>query len=228
MTLTLDADIEPFAPGQFVNLGLYKQGELLRRSYSIASAPGAPLEFYLTEVSEGVLTPELFRLEPGARLYVERKPQGFFTLNYVPPCSELWMIATGTGLGPFISMLRTDEPWQRAACVVLVHGVRESSHLNYDEELTRLSAERPGRFGRVRIVSRESPPPGVLRGRVTGALADGSLEGAAGVALDAARSHVMLCGNPAMIEDMIQALKQRGLRRHRLRNPGHITSEKYW
>jgi ferredoxin--NADP+ reductase len=228
MTVTIAAEIEPFEPGQFVNLGIWEAGELLRRSNSIASAPDAPLEFYLTEVQAGVLTPQLFRLKPGDPIYVEKKPQGFFLLRYVPPCRELWMVATGTGLGPFIAMLRTEDPWRCAERVILVHGVRQASHLNYADELDRLAGERAGRFQRLRVVSREPDADNVLHGRVTTALADGSLEKEAGAALAAERSHVMLCGNPAMIEDMTEALKQRGLRRHRLRNPGHITIEKYW
>src|SRR4051812_11946435 len=121
ITLTVDAQIEPFTPGQFANLGLESGAELTRRSYSIASAPGAPLEFYLKEVPAGVLTPKLTRLEVGARVLVERKPQGFFTLAYVPPCRDLWLVATGTGLGPFIAMLRSPEVWQRFERVSVVH-----------------------------------------------------------------------------------------------------------
>lgn len=228
MTLTLEADVEPFSAGQFFNLGLYRDGELLRRSYSAASAPGTPLEFYLTQVQDGALTPLLFALRAGDRVYVERKPQGFFTLEYVPPCRDLWMIATGTGLGPFIAMLRTEQPWQRAERVILVHGVREPAQLNYADEIAEHAARRPGRLERVPVVSRDPSASGVLHGRVTTTLADGSLERRAGAALTPEGSHVMLCGNPAMIEEMSTALKQRGLRRHRQRNPGHITIEKYW
>jgi ferredoxin--NADP+ reductase len=80
----------------------------------------------------------------------------------------------------------------------------------------------------VGVVSRETPHAGLLGGRVTTALADGTLERAAGLAIDPAHTHVMLCGNPQMIEDMIALLAARGLRKHRVRNPGHITIEKYW
>ena len=228
ITLTVEAAIEPFVAGQFVNLALETDGgELVRRSYSIASAPGAPLEFYLKEVAGGALTPRLMRLEPGARVLVERKPQGFFTLGYVPHCRELWLVATGTGLGPFLAMLRAGELWQRFERVSLVHGAREAAHLSYADELAALSAAHPGRLSYTSLVS-GGTPGNALPGRVTTAFADGSLEARAGLSLDPDRSHLLLCGNPDMILELTALLSARGLRKHRVRTPGHITSEKYW
>jgi ferredoxin--NADP+ reductase len=227
ITLTVDAPIEPFVAGQFVNLGLESEAELTRRSYSIASAPGAPLEFYVKEVPAGVLTPQLTRLEVGARVLVERKPQGFFTLAYVPQCRDLWLVATGTGLGPFISMLRSEEIWQRFERVSVVHGVRQLEHLSYADELAALALTHRGRLLYTPVVS-GGRHEAALPGRVTTAFADGSLEARAGLALDPDRSHLLLCGNPDMILELTAALALRGLRRHRVRTPGHITAEKYW
>jgi ferredoxin--NADP+ reductase len=226
-TLTVDAAIHPHIPGQFVNLGLERGGELVRRSYSIASAPAAPLEFYLKEVPGGALTPELTRLPVGARVLVEQKPQGFFTLEYVPPCRDMWFVATGTGLGPFIAMLRSPEVWRRCERVVVVHGARYVEHLSYADELAGLVSAHPGRFTRVPLVS-GGPPGDALLGRVTTAFADGSLEARAGMSLDPERSHLMLCGNPDMILELTALLANRGLRKHRVRTPGHISAEKYW
>jgi ferredoxin--NADP+ reductase len=227
-TLTVSAEVEPFEPGQFVNLALDLGGTIERRSYSIASPPGSPLEFLVAEVTTGVLTPSLCALEPGQKVLVERKPQGFFTLKWLPPARHLWLIATGTGLGPFLSMLRTPEVYGRFERVVLVHGVRDRAHLAYRDELLALEAERGGQLEIAWLVSREAPPEGMLTGRVTTALTDGSLERAVGLALSPADSHVMLCGNPAMIEEMTLLLGERGLKKHRVRAPGHITIEKYW
>lgn len=227
-TLTVEAEVEPWVPGQFVNLALEVGGNLERRSYSIASAPGGPLAFLVTEVAGGVLTPSLLRLAPGDRVFVEPKPQGFFTLKWLPPAAELWLVATGTGLGPFLAILASAEPWERFERIVLVHGVREAAHLAHRDELRALVEARAGRFSLVPVVSREPGTGAVLHGRVTTLLGDGSLERAAGVTLDPARSHLMLCGNPAMIEEMTTLLGARGLRKHRVRTPGHITIEKYW
>lgn len=227
ITLTVEAAIEPFNAGQFVNLGLEIDGQFVRRSYSIASVPGAPLEFYVKEVPGGALTPQLTRLEPGASVWVERKPQGFFTLAYVPPCRELWLVATGTGLGPFLAMLRGGELWQRFERVSVVHGARYVNHLSYADELAALSAKHAGRLSYTQLVSGGSPGH-ALPGRVTTAFADGSLEARAGLTLDPDRSHLLLCGNPDMILELTAVLANRGLRKHRVRTPGHITSEKYW
>jgi ferredoxin--NADP+ reductase len=226
-TLTVEASIQPHSPGQFVNLGLEHGGSLVRRSYSIASAPGAPLEFYLKEVPTGAFTPELARLPIGARVLVEHKPQGFFTLDYVPPCRDMWFVATGTGLGPFIAMLRAPEVWRRCERVVVVHGARHVAHLSYSEELSALATAHHGRFRHVPVISGGSAGS-ALPGRVTTGFADGSVENRAGFALDPERSHLMLCGNPAMILELSAALANRGLRKHRVRTPGHISAEKYW
>jgi len=227
-TLMVEAAVEAWSPGQFLNLALEVGGVIERRSYSIASAPGAPLAFLVTEVPGGVLTPRLLRLQPGQPLLVEPKPQGFFTLKWVPPSAELWLVATGTGLGPFLSLLGSEELWERFERIVLVHGVRETQHLAHRDELSALVRQRAGRFSFVPVVSREPGASGVLHGRVTTLLENGSLEQAAGTTLTPERSHLMLCGNPAMIEEMTTGLGARGLRKHRVRTPGHITTEKYW
>src|SRR6185295_7803604 len=89
MTLTVEAEVEPFKPGQFLNLGLEVGGERVFRSYSLASCPLAPLEFFLTEVSAGSLSQGLFQLQPRDSVLVDPKPQGFFTLDWVPPAEDI-------------------------------------------------------------------------------------------------------------------------------------------
>lgn len=227
-TLTVDAAIEPFEPGQFVNLARAQEWDVLRRAYSLASPPGAPLSFLVTRVDGGAFTPFLLACEAGDPLLVERKPQGFFTLRYVPPAAELWLVATGTGLGPFLSILGAGEPFKRFERVVLVHGVREQAHFAHRDELEAMVRAHTGKFSVIRAVSRGEDSEGALRGRVTGLLRSGELERAAELSLVPERSHLMLCGNPAMTDEMIEILAPRGIVRHRVRKPGHITIEKYW
>jgi ferredoxin--NADP+ reductase len=229
ITLSIAADVRPFAPGQFFNLGLSDASDdPVRRAYSAASSPGAPhLEFYLNEVRGGAFTPRLFRLGADDSVLVDPNPQGFFTFAWLPPAAELWMVATGTGLGPFISMLRSGEALARFERVVLVHGVRYERELGYAAELSELISETHGRFGYVPVVSRENTAR-AFHGRVTTAFSNGELEARAKCTLSPERSHVMLCGNPQMIDDMVEAMATRGLRRHRTRKPGHITVERYW
>lgn len=226
MTLRV-AERADFRPGQFMNLGLYLPSGFVSRSYSLASAPGEPLEVLLARVGEGALTPALFELGEGSSLSLDPKPQGFFTFDYVPPHRELWLLATGTGLGPFLSMLRSGQAFQRAERVILVHGTRGPAELAHRSELEALVQARPSEFRYVPVLSREFEP-GKLQGRLTAALASGDLERCAETRIAADSSHFMLCGNPSMIEDAIALLGERGLKRHRQRAPGHITTEKYW
>ena len=226
-TLTIDAKTEPLVAGQFFNVGLPLGDQFVRRSYSAASAPGQPLEFFIARVDDGSLSPQLADLDIGSHVWIEPRPRGFFTMQYVPPAAHLWLIATGTGLGPYVSMLREGALFERFEQVVLVHGVRLASHLAYADELERLVVARQGHFARVPVVSREGVD-GALRGRVTDALREGALEARCRLDLEPEKSHVMLCGNPAMIEEMMAIFETRGLRRHRVRKPGHVTFEKYW
>jgi ferredoxin/flavodoxin---NADP+ reductase len=228
LSLQLAADVEPFTPGQFRNLALYREGQLERRAYSMASAPGEPLEFFLNRVSGGRFSPALAELQDGDELLVEKKAQGFFTLDFVPPAEEIWFVATGTGLAPFISMLRSEQPWQRFRRIVVVHGVRESAQLAYRDELIDRSRAHGHKLVWIPVVSREPNAPGVLHGRMTTALTSGELERYAGLALSPERSHLMLCGNPEMIKELSALLEARGLRKHRVRRPGHVSTEQYW
>lgn len=215
----------PFAPGQFFQLARSEGGVTVKRSYSAASAPGAPLEFFVSRVPGGALSPWLCSLEAGDEIDVDPHAHGFFTLDEIPPGETLWLLSTGTGLGPTISMLRSGLISQRFPRVVVAHGVRTRADLAYGDELSAFAAR--GELVYLPVVSREAPPPGGLGGRVTTALASGELERAAGMELDDS-SRLLLCGNPAMIEEASQLLKGRGLRKHRRREPGHFHFEKYW
>jgi ferredoxin--NADP+ reductase len=226
-TLTLDRKVQPRAPGQWVNLALTIDGERVKRPYSVASAAGDPLEFYLLRVDGGALSPRLWQLAVGGEVEVEDQAYGFFTLEHVPVAQDLWLVASGTGLGPFMALVRDDATWERFEHVVLVHGVRHADDLGYRGELERLETERGGRLRYLRYVTREQARS-CERERVTVALESGNLERSAGRALDPDSSHLMLCGNPAMIDDMQALLGTRGMRRHRSRKPGHITVESYW
>jgi ferredoxin/flavodoxin---NADP+ reductase len=211
-----------FEAGQFVRIALDEQ---VARPFSFVNPPGDPvLEFYGIVVPEGPLSPKLAALKAGDRLLVASNPAGFLVLSEVPESETLWLLSTGTGIAPFLSILRTETPWRRFRNVVLVHAVRHARELVYREMIQGISKEHALRY--VTFVSREAAP-GSLAGRIPAAVRDGRLEAAAGLALEQ-KSHVMLCGNPDMLRDGAAALAERGLRKHRRRNPGHITVESFW
>jgi ferredoxin--NADP+ reductase len=221
-SLRVEAPRVNFEAGQFVRIALE---ENLARPFSFVNPPDDPvLEFYGIVVPEGPLSPRLARLRAGERLLVATNPAGFLVLSELPDAETLWLVSTGTGIAPFLSMLRTPPPWQRFRNVVLVHAVRHARELVYRDLLRHISKERGLRT--VTFVSREAAA-GSLAGRIPAALRDGRLEASAGLELNQ-NSHVMLCGNPDMLKDAAAALAERGLRKHRRRTPGHITVESFW
>lgn len=227
-SLQIEAPIEDFQAGQFGRLGLVIDEELVGRPYSFVNAPGErPLEFYFITVPGGPLSNRLIKLETGASIWVARKPAGFFTLSEAQDAESLWLVSTGTALGPFLSILKTDEPWRRFPKIVLIHAVRKAEELTYRDIMQRFQDQYQDQFTMVPFVSREDYAP-AIRGRSTDALKDGCLEERVGVLLTAERSQVMLCGNPDMVRDTTALLVDRGLKENRRRDPGQITTERYW
>ncbi len=159
----------------------------------------------------GPLSQRLVALTAGEGVLVAPRPTGFPTLNELPAGAHLWLMATGTGLGPFLSILRSAEPWERFERIVLIHAVRRAGELAYAEEIGALARARPRQFAFVPFVSREAADF-ALDGRIPQAIADGRLEARAGLALDPAVSRVMLCGNPGMIDDALAAFSARGFK----------------
>jgi ferredoxin--NADP+ reductase len=232
-TLEVDAPALAFVAGQFARLGLpAPSGEkdpMLGRPYSFVNPPHAPRhEFYFNVVPGGPLSPRLAALGPGDAVWLGARANGFFCIPEVPQAEALWCLATGTGIGPFLSILRSADAWDKFGRIVLVHAVRHASALsNYGDTIAGIARERQGAFAFVPVVSRE-PHPGALAGRIPALIADGRLETRAGVPLTADNAHAMLCGNPAMVDDVQAALASRGMKRHRRKEPGHITLETYW
>ncbi|HHJ13716.1 MAG TPA: ferredoxin--NADP reductase [Gammaproteobacteria bacterium] len=227
-SVRVEADVQTFTAGQFTKLGLPADGDFIERPYSYVNAPDErPLEFYFITVPDGPLTQRLVKLRAGDALYVMRRPSGFLTLSEVPDARHLWLLSTGTGIGPFLSMLKTDEPWRRFERVVLVHAVRHARELSFADTLEKLAQAHGPAFVYVPFVSRE-PADFALPGRIPQAVEEGTLEQRAGIRISLEDSQVMLCGNPAMVKDMREVLSKRGLAPNRRRSPGHVTVENYW
>jgi ferredoxin--NADP+ reductase len=173
------------------------------------------------------LSPRLVRLEPMDVVFLAPAASGTFTLAEVPDATNLWLLATGTGIAPFLSMLKTEQPWKRFRQIALVHAVRHAAELTYRETIAGFRARYPDQFRSVSFVSRERHP-GTLPGRIPPAIEDERLERAAGLELSAGASQVMACGNPDMVTDVVEALKVRGMKKHRRRDPGQVAVEPYW
>ena len=227
-TLTIDCPgVSPFEPGQFLQVGMQLPEKHLHRPYSVASPHGDELDFFIVRVQNGELTPRLWDLEVGQSIDVCKKATGSFTLSHTPVAKNLWLLATGTGLAPYIAMLRDPKIWESYQQIIVVHGVRFLSDLAYTEELEVHQEAYDGRLIWVPVVSRALAVHG-FQGRITQAIQCGKLEELAGVPLCPESSAVMMCGNPQMLDEVEEILNNRGMRKHKRNEPGHYVVERYW
>lgn len=223
-----------FVAGQFARLGLEIEGEIVWRAYSVTSAENdSELEYYAIVVPEGLFTSKLDQLEPGAPVWVEKLSYGFMTPDRFVDGKHLWMLATGTGLGPFISILLQQDVWHKFEDLVLVHCVRHADEWSYSEQLAALQVQAraaglTARLHLLQLLTREPAAPGKLQGRITDLLRNGSLEAATGLALDVDNARVMACGNPDMVTEVREILKERGMTPLRRNGGGQFVTEDYW
>ena len=227
-SLSVEASVEPFKAGQYNRLRLIIGGQEVSRPYSYVNHPDEqPLEFHFVRLADGGLSIGLSELAPGDAVDLMPRSTGLFTLDTVPDAQALWLVATGTGIGPYLSILATQEPWQRFSEVRLIHCVRHVSDLSYRDRIEALSRPYQDRFRYVPLVTREVMEC-ALDQRIPLALESGVLEEKAGLILHPAQSQVMLCGNPEMVRDTQALLRDRGFKRNRRGDPGQITIETYW
>ncbi|MDN3219872.1 ferredoxin--NADP reductase [Pseudomonas nunensis] len=223
-----------FRAGQFARLGVTKpDGSTVWRAYSMVSSPYDEfLEFFSIVVPGGEFTSELSRLEVGDTLLVERQATGYLTLDRFVDGRDLWMLSTGTGVAPFLSILQDFEVWEKFERIILVYSAREGRELAYQELIAGLAqrdylAEHAHKLQFIPTVTREQVP-GVLNGRITTLIENGELERAAGLELTPEHSRVMICGNPQMIDDTRKLLKLRDMNLSLSRRPGQVAVENYW
>jgi len=212
---TRDAGLR-FINGQFVMLGLEQEGRPLTRAYSIASANHDDfLEFFSIKVPNGPLTSKLQHLSVGDQIVVSRKPTGTLVLRDLKPGKNLYLLATGTGLAPFLSLIQDPESYERFEKVILVHGVRTVSELAYRDFITQELPSHEYFADLVRdkliyypTVTREPFP---TQGRITHLVESGQLFAEIGLPeLNPEDDRVMICGSPAMIKDCCDLLDTRG------------------
>ncbi|CAN6484274.1 unnamed protein product [Victoria cruziana] len=221
-----------FQNGHFTMLGLKVEGRPLLRAYSVASANHEEhLEFFSIKVPDGPLTSRLQHLQPGDKLLIGRKPTGTLLTDYLNPGKNLWMLATGTGLAPFLSLIRDPATYEKFEKVILVHGCRQVNELAYQDLITKELHEHEflGELASQQLlyyptVTRE---PFRNQGRITTLLDQGKIEADLGLPkLDPANDRVMICGSPGMLKDLKEMLETRGFAEGNTQRPGDFVIER--
>lgn len=202
------------------------------RAYSVASSPYDEfIEFFSVVIPDGEFTSKVNHIQVGDSLLLNTTPFGYLTLAryQLPLPNDLWLLATGTGLAPFLSILKTIDVWQQYQRIILVYSARTSQELAYQAQISSIKSiygDDGAAFVFLPIVTREADYAGE-KARVPNLILSGKLTELVGQKLDKERSHVMLCGNPQMVEDTKEALKSIGLTMNR-RGEGNIAVENYW
>ncbi len=231
-TTTRDTSLR-FSNGHFTMIGLRKEdGKPLLRAYSIASANYEEyLEFLSIKVPDGPLTSRLQHIQVGDSIIVGRKPTGTLLIDYLLPAKRLYLLSTGTGLAPFMSIIRDPETYERFEQVVLVHGTREVKELAYQDyienELPKhefLGEIIAGKLLYYPTVTRE---PFRHQGRLTTLLENGTLAADLGLPpLNPAEDRVMICGSPEMLRDLKAMMEARGFNEGNTTKPGDYVIER--
>lgn len=220
-----------FTPGHYTRLGLGGADSIAWRPFSMASAAHEDfLDFIAVLVPGGEFSQKLKFLGVGDRLRVDAASYGFLTVNQLAPGKDLWLLASGTGLGPFVSILRDPTVWQNFERLILVHSVRQQAELAWREEIVALPASFPEATARLHYIPIVTREPGAtpLAQRIPLLLADGELEQAAGTTITLADSRLMVCGNPELAKELRESLGARGFATNRRNVPGQMAFEKYW
>ncbi len=251
LRITTDGwELPDYKPGQFAVLGLPgnaprtelsdpEVGEelpdpdkFIARAYSIASSSRNKdyLEFYITLVRSGALTPRLFALKRGDKIHLGPKMSGMFTLNEIPEESNVILMGTGTGVAPYISMIRTCLAPGQARKFAVIHGARHSWDLGYRAELTTLM-HMVENFYYLPMISRPSEeiiPWGGETGYVQNSWERRLVAEEWGFQPTPENSHIFLCGNPDMVEFTLTLLEKHGFKEHSKKSPGQVHLERYW
>ena len=228
---TRDAGLR-FSNGHFTMIGLMVDGKPLLRAYSVASANYEEhLEFLSIKVPDGPLTSRLQHVQPGDGILVGRKPTGTLVVDYLRPGRRLYLLATGTGLAPFMSIVRDPEVYERFEQVVLVHGVREVAELAYrqllTEELPRHEYLGEMVSAKLRYVPTVTREPFPTMGRIPDLIDSGRLAAMLQLPdLAPADDRVMICGSTAMLRDLKALLEQRGFEEGNTTRQGDFVIER--
>lgn len=221
-----------FSPGQYARLGLGDDPRVWR-PFSMVSGRNRPhLEFVAALIADGAFSAHLQALQPGDPIWLDASSYGFLTVDQLAAGTDLWLLASGTGLGPYLSLLQEASTWTDFRHLILVHSVRRRDELIYKDAILALQGDKApaapaAQLTYLPIVTGEPASSG-FGARMTTLLEDGRLETAAGRVLDPRDSRVMVCGNPEMSRELRLQLASRGFATTRRGIPGQMVFEKYW
>lgn len=221
-----------FKNGHFLMVGLEVEGRPLLRAYSVASPNYEEhLEFYSIKVQNGPLTSRLQHLKPGDMVLVGNKPVGTLVVTNVMPGKRLYLLATGTGLAPFMSIIRDPDTYERFEHIVIAHGVRHISDLAYSDYIKNELPQHEYIGEQVKSQLRYYPTvtrePFEHNGRLTHLLETGKLCEDVGLPpLDPEHDRALICGGPRMLEDLVKLLEARGFKEGSSHEPAHYTIER--
>lgn len=247
MTLRVDTDEprEKFSAGQYTLVGLYGREErsqnstpatdpvepdkLIQRPYSIASATTQleQLEFYISLVKSGQLTPRLFNIEPGDRIFISKRIVGVFKLAETPPNHDIVMVATGTGMAPYLSFLRSYLISRPESKMAIIQGAAKQWDLGYYSELTFLENS----FDNFTYIPTLTDADSTWSGHklwIEEMLDKEVLKTEAGIEINPEKTHFFLCGNPKMVENVSEWLLERDYSKHTRKEPGTMHIEEFW
>ena len=220
-----------FRSGEFLMIGLPNAEKPVFRAYSIASPSwDEELEFYSIKVPDGPLTQHLQKIRPGDTIIMRPKPTGTLVIDALTPAKRVWMIATGTGIAPFASLVRDPETYEKFDEIILTNTCRTVAELSYGNELVAALEQDPliGEFAaQVRYVAATTREPSPLMGRITTRITDGTLFASLGVdSFDPAVDRVMICGSWSMLQDVKQLVETFGLAEGSVSQPGDFVIER--
>ncbi|CAL4324295.1 ferredoxin--NADP reductase [Buchnera aphidicola] len=230
LKIILTAKIDCFIAGQFSKILIKKKNKNIQRAYSFVNAPKKKkIEFYITLVKKGEMSNELKNLNDTDKIFVSKQSFGYFTLIEIKKSFEnLWMISTGTGIGPYLSILQEKKNLQKFKKIILIQSVRYFSDLIYLSKIKKLKKIYKKKLIVKISISREKKK-NFLNKRLTKLLKNKFFEKSLNIKMNKKNSHIMLCGNPNMVQDVQKWLINKKKMTKNLRKfPGNITIEKYW
>ncbi|WP_343189934.1 ferredoxin--NADP reductase [Buchnera aphidicola (Astegopteryx bambusae)] len=229
-SLVVNAKILPFKAGQFTKIAIFQNGKKIQRAYSYVNSPkDKNIEFYIAYIEDGILTKKLFNLKIKDKILIHKKSFGFFTIENIPKTKHLWMISTGTAIGPYLSILQHGgKKIKKFKKIILLNAVRYKKHFNYKNIIKKISQKYKNKFIFKKIISREKCEK-CLFGRIPNLLLTNKIEKKIKIYINPNDSHIMLCGNPKMLKDTKKILEEKyNLKKHLIKKPGNITMENYW